>query len=139
MARLVLTPIGSPRDQIVDDGEYSNNAEKLAKREERFVAARAEVEAGWGERAVRKVHAKGKLTTWQRIRALVDAGSDVFPVGTFVNHGETFGERGLTSPGAGVVTAFGRIEQRWCLGHTAAARCRCVHTKLVCGIDHLSV
>ncbi|HJK98879.1 MAG TPA: carboxyl transferase domain-containing protein, partial [Polyangiaceae bacterium LLY-WYZ-14_1] len=37
-----------------------------------------------------------------------------FEVGTFVNHGEVF-QGGLSSPGAGVVTAFTRVQGRWCM------------------------
>ena len=33
-------------------------------------ARRAEVHAGWGEEYVERVHAKGKLTTWERLEIL---------------------------------------------------------------------
>jgi acetyl-CoA carboxylase carboxyltransferase component len=61
------------------------------------------------------VHAKGKLTAWERVDALRDEGSPVFPVGTFVNWGREFdqGGRKLESPGAGVVTVFAQVEKRW--------------------------
>ncbi len=105
MAKLVLHPIGGP----------------LATRhvhedlERRLDEARAGVRAGWGAKYQERVHEKGKLTTWERVEALVDPGTDVLPVGTLVNHGRTFvrGSEQLTSPGAGVVTAFCRVADRW--------------------------
>jgi acetyl-CoA carboxylase carboxyltransferase component len=49
------------------------------------------------------------------VARLADPGSPLFEVGTFVNYGLTFGEQELRSPAAGVVTAFVRIEGRWCV------------------------
>ena len=70
---------------------------------------RAEVRAGWGpERA----HRKGKLTAWERIDALIDPGSDVFPVGTLVNWGREFPGSKRQAPGAGVITAFCQVHGR---------------------------
>ena len=53
-------------------------------------------------------------TARERLARLVDPGTRPFEVGTFVNYGESFpGDQ--KSPGAGVVTAFARIEGRWCM------------------------
>ena len=73
-------------------------------------AKRAVVREGWGSE---RVHRKGKLTTWERIEALVDDGSRVLPVGTLVNWGRSFDGSKKQAPGAGVVTAFGRVQARW--------------------------
>jgi acetyl-CoA carboxylase carboxyltransferase component len=62
---------------------------------------------------VERVHGKGKLTARERLELLADSDSRVFEVGTFVNYGREFD--GLASPGAGVVTAFARVESRWCM------------------------
>ena len=83
-------------------------------REETLRARRAEVFAGWGEKYVARVHAKGKMTARERIERLKDPGARIFEVGTFVNHGLTFGGK-LTSPAAGVVTAFVPIHGRYCM------------------------
>ena len=71
---------------------------------------RAVVREGWGSD---RVHRKGKLTTWERVDALVDEGSRVLPVGTLVNWDRSFEGSKRQAPGAGVVTAFGRIHGRW--------------------------
>src|SRR5690606_3278151 len=76
---------------------------------------RAEVRDAWGAKYRDRVHEKGKLTTWERVERLADPGTVVRPIGTFVNHGVTFGGEGAgarTSPAAGVITAFVQIAGR---------------------------
>jgi 3-methylcrotonyl-CoA carboxylase beta subunit len=114
MPHVPLVPIGTPREQVADDRTFADHREALAALEARLSERRAEVQRGWGDKYVRRVHAKAKLTARERVERLRDPGSQLFEVGTFVNHGETF-QNGLTSPAAGVVTAFTRIEGRWCM------------------------
>ncbi len=111
MARVPLSPIGSQRDAFLDRATFEKNAAELAEREGELAKRRAKVAAGWGESYVARVHEKQKLTARERIELLKDAGTRLFEVGTFVNWGRAFGK--LESPGAGVVTAFARIEGRW--------------------------
>ncbi len=115
MAIVPLTPIGAPRASFCDDrtfGEYRTTMETL---EQRLADRRAEVHAGWGPDYLARVHKKGKLSTRERLAMLADPGTTPLEVGTFVNYGDTFGSKGLTSPAAGVVTAFARVEDRWCM------------------------
>ncbi len=112
MAKVILHPLGEPLEKALDPAEARRNAENLAELESALDAKRAEVRAGWGEKYVDRVHAKGKLTTWERVECLKDEGTSVFPVGTLVNYGVTFGPDERTSPGAGVVTAFVRVHGR---------------------------
>jgi acetyl-CoA carboxylase carboxyltransferase component len=114
MAKVILRPIGAALEAAVDMGDYHENQARMRELSDRLAERRAEVRDGWGPEYVERVHEKGKMTTWERIAALQDEGTEVFPVGTFVNHGLRFGdEPGRTSPGAGVVTAFVRVEHRW--------------------------
>lgn len=113
MAHVPLVPIGKPRAQIIDDRAFGENRARLAAREEHLRTERAEIQAGWGPSYVERVHAKGKLTARERIEKLIDPGSQIFEVGSFVNHGVLWGK--LRSPAAGVITAFARIEERWCM------------------------
>ncbi len=115
MAHVPLVPIGSARSEVVDDRTFADHRERLGALEETLRARRAEVQAGWGEEYAARVRAKGKLTSRDRVMRLADPGTRTFEVGTFVNYGETFGDKGLTSPAAGVITAFTRIEGRWCM------------------------
>jgi 3-methylcrotonyl-CoA carboxylase beta subunit len=115
MAIVPLVPIGNPRAHVVDDRTFHDYRDALTLLEERLLARRAEVHAGWGEKYVARVHQKGKLTSRERLARLADPGTTPLEVGTFVNYGDTFGEAGLVSPAAGVVCAFTRIEGRWCM------------------------
>ncbi len=107
MAKVRLRPIGQP---LHDDDEHAANAERMEEWNAILDGRRDEIRKGWGEKYVERVHKKGKLTTWERIEALRDPGTQVFPTGTFVNYGETFG--GRTSPAAGVITAFIQVASR---------------------------
>ena len=113
MARVPLRPIGTPRDRVVDDRTYEDQRADLAALDAQLGERRATVADGWGEKYRERVHAKGKLTARERIDRLKDDDSPVHEVGTFVNFGESFGK--LTSPGAGVVTAFVRVHGLWCM------------------------
>ncbi|MEM6294354.1 MAG: carboxyl transferase domain-containing protein, partial [Myxococcota bacterium] len=115
MVHVPLTPIGRARASFCDDNTFEQNLSALAAREETLRTRRAEVHAGWGEKYVGRVHAKGKLTARERLEAIKDAGSKSYEVGTFVNYGLEFGDKGLKSPGAGVVTAFAQVHGRWCM------------------------
>ena len=111
MAKVPLTPIGRPLDACLDANAAARHRAKAAEREALLFQRRAAVHAGWGDEYVQRVHEKAKLTTRERIERLKDAGSRVFEVGTFVNHGKKFGK--VESPAAGVVTAFVTVEGRW--------------------------
>jgi 3-methylcrotonyl-CoA carboxylase beta subunit len=115
MAHVPLLPIGRPRDAFLDDRTFQQRIDALAPLASRLDARRAEVQAGWGRKYVDRVHAKGKLTARERLARLADPGTRPFEVGTFVNYGESFGPRDTASPAAGVVTAFTRVEGRWCM------------------------
>jgi acetyl-CoA carboxylase carboxyltransferase component len=113
MAHVPVVPIGKIREAVVDEATYDREVGRHEPLVSRLVERRAEVQAGWGDKYVDRVHEKDKLTTRERIERLKDDGSDIFEVGTFVNYGVDF--NGLRSPAAGVVTAFVQIEGRWCV------------------------
>ncbi|HVK74448.1 MAG TPA: carboxyl transferase domain-containing protein [Kofleriaceae bacterium] len=114
MAHIPLVPIGDPLAQVADERAAADHREALAVLEDRLRARRAEVEAGWGPTYVDRVHKKGKLTARERLARLCDPGTEPREVGTFVNYGEVF-PGNQRSPAAGVVTAFARVEGRWCM------------------------
>jgi acetyl-CoA carboxylase carboxyltransferase component len=113
--KTLLQPVGAELDSFLSDDEIAANRAALAEREAAIEDKHATVRAGWGDKYVQRVHEKGKLTTWERIEALIDAGTEVFEVGSLVNWGVSFAGSRRPAPGAGVVTAFGRIEGRWCM------------------------
>jgi acetyl-CoA carboxylase carboxyltransferase component len=113
--KTLLNPIGTDLDQVLSADEIDANQAQIAAREAVLAEHTATVHAGWGEKYVDRVHAKGKLTTWERIEQLKDPGTDVFEVGTLVNLGVQFQGSKRMAPGAGVVTCFTRIHDRWCM------------------------
>jgi acetyl-CoA carboxylase carboxyltransferase component len=115
MAIVPLHPFGSPQERLLDRAEVKSNSVFLAGLKDTLETNRAKVKAGWGEKYVERVHAKGKLTAWERVEALKDEGSPVLPLGTFVNWERDFDQGGriLQAPGAGVVTVFTQVEGRW--------------------------
>lgn len=103
--KLPLHPIGG----AIAGAALDENRAHVAAVDAALDEKRAVVKHGWGPE---KVHRKGKLTTWERIEVLVDPGTRVFSLGTLVNWGRDFPGSRRQAPGAGVVTAFGRIEGR---------------------------
>jgi 3-methylcrotonyl-CoA carboxylase beta subunit len=115
MARLLLNPIGGPIDTLLGKGDRERNRGAIQPLEDAIREKRDITHAGWGERATARVHQKGKLTTWERIDLLRDPGTAVREVGTLVNWGRSFDGSGRDAPGAGVVTCFARVQDRWCI------------------------
>ena len=115
MAHTFLHPLGASLDAVLGADEAAANRAHQQRLDAELDAKRDAVHAGWGDRAVQRVHAKGKLTTWERLDALKDEGSRVFEVGTLVNWGRPFQGSKKLAPGAGLVTAFVAVEGRWCV------------------------
>jgi acetyl-CoA carboxylase carboxyltransferase component len=114
MAKVLLQPIGSPLESFMTSDESGKNAKAMEAFEKEIAEKRGEVRAGWGEEYVKRVHKKGKLTAWERLESLRDPGTEILPIGTFVNYGREFGngKEKKMCPGAGVITAFVRVENR---------------------------
>ncbi len=115
MAKILLERIGSPIESAMDINDYQKNLQEMEKLNSSYISKRDEIKAGWGERYVERVHKKGKMTTWERIEFLKDPETKIFPIGTFVNYGVDFfdGKNNRTSPAAGVITAFVKINGRY--------------------------
>lgn len=109
MAKVRMTPIGSSAQQ---DEKFERNRLGITQLNQRIATLRTKCKRGWGEKYQKRVHQKGKLTTWERLEALKDEESPIYPIGTFVNEGLIFeGEK--ESPSAGVLTVFVKVHERW--------------------------
>jgi 3-methylcrotonyl-CoA carboxylase beta subunit len=115
MARLLMHPVGDELEAAVGPAEAERNRARMATLDAALAEKVATVRDGWGPSYAERVHQKGKLTTWERIRRLVDDGSAVHEFGTLVNWGRDFAGSKRQAPGAGVVTALGRVHGRWCV------------------------
>lgn len=109
MAKVILRPIGQGVDK--ESEAYTKNHQHIDQLNQHIQQARDECKAGWGVRYQARVHEKGKQSTWERLEALKDQGTQILPIGTFVNYGKEF-IKGKGSPAAGVITAFVQIAQR---------------------------
>ncbi len=82
-----------------------------------FMAAlRAEensIRLGGGAKAAEAQHAKGRLTVRERLKLLLDEGTEFLELGLWAAY-EMYGEYG-GAPGAGVVTGLGRVCGRLCM------------------------
>jgi len=81
-----------------------------------MTALRAEedsIRLGGGEDAAKAQHAKGRLTVRERLKLLLDEGTELLELGIWAAHG-MYGEYGGAS-GAGVVTGLGRVSGRLCM------------------------
>jgi acetyl-CoA carboxylase carboxyltransferase component len=106
MAVLSLRPIGTP---LTGAPEL---AARNGARETELARKQAVVRDGWGAQAAARVREKGKLPTWERLERLVDPGTPILPVGSYVNWGRAFKGSKRDAPGAGVVTAWCTVEGR---------------------------
>jgi 3-methylcrotonyl-CoA carboxylase beta subunit len=81
-----------------------------------MAAMRAEedsIRLGGGETAVVAQHAKGRLTVRERLKLLLDEGTDLLELGLWAAYGMYSDYGG--APGAGVVTGLGRVAGRLCM------------------------
>jgi 3-methylcrotonyl-CoA carboxylase beta subunit len=106
--KLKLTRIGS--ELSLSEAERDRNKLHQDELSADIDEKRQVVREGWGSA---RVHKKNKWTTWERIEALKDPESEVFPIGTLVNWGREFAGSKRQAPGAGVVTAFCMVGNRW--------------------------
>ena len=106
--KLKLTRIGT--ELSLAEAERTQNLAHQDRLSTEIERKRSVVREGWGSE---RVHRKKKWTTWERIDALKDEGTEAFPVGTLVNWGRDFAGSKRQAPGAGVVTAFCRVGARW--------------------------
>jgi acetyl-CoA carboxylase carboxyltransferase component len=89
---------------------YQKNARAMADLVTTFAREQEKIRDGGGAKAIEAQHSKGRLTARERIRLLLDPGTELMELGIFAAYGmyEEWGG----APGAGVVTGLGRIEGR---------------------------
>jgi len=71
------------------------------------------IRLGGGAKAAEAQHAKGRLTVRERLRLLLDDGTELLELGLWAAYG-MYDEYG-GAPGAGVVTGLGRVSGRLCM------------------------
>ncbi len=71
------------------------------------------IRQGGGAKAAEAQHGKGRLTVRERLKLLLDEGTDLLELGLWAAH-DMYAEYG-GAPGAGVVTGLGRVCGRLCM------------------------
>jgi 3-methylcrotonyl-CoA carboxylase beta subunit len=89
----------------------SENRNEWLKLLEAYSRDESILKRGGGSENIEKQHAKNRLTARERIRNLIDPGTEFFELGIFAAH-EMYEEWG-GAPSAGVVTGIGRVEGRY--------------------------
>ncbi|GGG82923.1 acyl-CoA carboxylase subunit beta [Edaphobacter dinghuensis] len=71
------------------------------------------IRQGGGAKAAEAQHAKGRLTVLERLKLLLDEGTELLELGLWAAHGmyEEYGG----APAAGVITGLGRVNGRLCM------------------------
>ncbi len=72
-----------------------------------------EIRLGGGTKAAEAQRSKGRLTVRERLRLLLDEGTELFELGLWAAYGMYSDYGG--APGAGVVTGMGRVSGRLCM------------------------
>ena len=70
MAKVILEPIGRPREQFLPDEIWSPQLSHMNELNGALESKRGEGRDGWGDKYRQRVRAKGKLTAWDRIEKL---------------------------------------------------------------------
>src|ERR1700722_5082188 len=122
------SPENSMGGDMVDDGKFDNTLEsKLDTQAPRAAVNRKALAAlmsaiateedlirqGGGAKAIEAQHTKGRLTVRERVKLLLDEGTQLFELGLWAAHG-MYSEYG-GAPAAGVVTGLGRVCGRLCM------------------------
>ncbi|MGA9673165.1 MAG: acyl-CoA carboxylase subunit beta [Terracidiphilus sp.] len=89
------------------------NREALEALMTAFVTEEDSIRQGGGAQAAEAQRAKGRLTVRERLKLLLDEGTELLELGLWAAHG-MYGEYG-GAPGAGVVTGLGRVTGRLCM------------------------
>jgi acetyl-CoA carboxylase carboxyltransferase component len=71
------------------------------------------IRLGGGAKAVEAQHSKGRMTARERLKLLLDEGTEFLELGLWAAHG-MYAEFG-GAPGAGVVTGLGKVSGRLCM------------------------
>ncbi|MFZ0388891.1 MAG: acyl-CoA carboxylase subunit beta [Calditrichia bacterium] len=99
--------IGSPVEQTQ---QYQQNQRFFKKQLKELKETAEEINKGGGEKYLKKITAQGKFPVRERIRRLIDPGSDFIEIGQYAAHGMYQEYGGAAS--SGTVFGIGRVQGR---------------------------
>jgi len=112
MAKLFLKLIGNKIK--TNEKNYLINKKKMKEINNSLDKIKNKMYIGWGEKYIKRVHNKKRMTAWERINYISDLNENILPIGTLVNHLEIFQDekQDRTAPSAGIITVLTRINKR---------------------------
>ncbi len=96
--------------KIIKDATFLRNEDNYKNLVRKLNAIKEKIYLGGGGKAIEKQHAKGKLTARERIRLLIDEGTNFIELNTFAAY-DMYKEYG-GAPAAGTVAGIGKINNR---------------------------
>jgi acetyl-CoA carboxylase carboxyltransferase component len=93
--------------------EFNKNEDEYKQLLFKYKSRFEQIKKGGGDKAIAKLHEKGKLTARERIALLIDKGTEPLEVGGFAGEG-MYAEHG-GCPAGGVVVVLGYVEKRLCV------------------------
>lgn len=107
-----MNKIGKSIEDWVGISKESNNI-SFTKILNQYEEQRSKILLGGGEIAIEKHHSKHKMTAYERVKYLLDSGSEVLDVGQFCAY-EMYEEYGEINSG-GVVVKIGKVNGVYCV------------------------
>src|SRR3954464_6383880 len=110
------SPITSTANNVISSNldpnspRYQKNARAMADLVTTIAREQEKIREGGGAKAIESQHGKGRLTARERIKLLIDPGTELLELGIYAAHGmyEEWGG----APGAGVGTAIAHVHGR---------------------------
>lgn len=93
--------------------EFNKNEDDYKQLLFKYKSRFEQIKKGGGEKAIAKLHEKGKLSARERVALLVDPGTEPLEVGGFAGEG-MYAEHG-GCPSGGVVVVLGYVSKRLCV------------------------
>src|SRR3984957_5331904 len=97
----------------LQSARMKSNREALLTLRAAMLAEEDEIRLGGGPKAAEAQKSKGRLTVRERLKLLLDEGTELFELGLWAAYGMYADYGG--APGAGVVTGLGRVSGRLCM------------------------
>src|SRR3984957_3091139 len=97
----------------LQSARMKSNREALLTLRAAMLAEEDEIRLGGGPKAAEAQRSKGRLTVRDRLKLLLDEGTELFELGLWAAYGMYADYGG--APGAGVVTGLGRVSGRLCM------------------------
>ena len=95
------------------DIDFNRNEDVMKQLVSKMESRLQKIYLGGGPKRIEKEHEKGKMTARERVKALVDEGTETIEIGAFAGY-DMYEEHG-GCPGGGVVVVIGHVSGKQCI------------------------